>query len=207
MTNKTVILMLFFLFISFTLIIVNIHRIFMFKGFDKKHMTTTTTTTTTTTNNNTSMNYIPPTITSTTPSNSTIDTNFHSKKTYLHTDDAIEDIISDVSGYDTNNNNFEQSFSDTQNKYNQQFGNFMYLTDIEPEEVDYGKSHKKTNNIIATTNTSEDEYNKYFLQNREIKDVTEENSLNISKIEDEVEDLNNKLYKLQNQLNSIDYGE
>ena len=35
--------------------------------------------------------------------------------------------------------------------------------------------------------------------------VSEENSLNISKIESEVDDLNNKLHVLQNQLNSINY--
>ena len=40
---------------------------------------------------------------------------------------------------------------------------------------------------------------------RRFQDVSEENSLNISRIENEVDELTEKLHRLQQQLNSINY--
>lgn len=40
---------------------------------------------------------------------------------------------------------------------------------------------------------------------RRFQDVSEENSLNIARIENEVDDLTEKLHQLQQQLNSINY--
>lgn len=121
----------------------------------------------------------------------------------LNTTD-IQSVFEDIQGYDEKLNNFEEILTTaTQNvtgnaKMDQQFQTDIntlndWKTQVTPV---LNKNKIKVNDIENEI----DSYNKKYIT------VSEETIDHISSIEDEMDDLNVKLEKLQNELISINYG-